>query len=187
MIYPQKLNSKNSAKILYSLLTASVIFAIIIAIINRITTPNVHWAAFVNLGIIYTWITVLFSIKRGTNIAGHILLQTLAISLIIIYIDSKLEFKGWSISIGIPIILIVANMTMLILTIISYKKYIKYAIYQLIIVVISLIPVILILDGKILNSTLNQISIFVSFINLIISLSLSYKDIKEAVIRKFHM
>lgn len=79
MIYPQKLNSKKSAKIIYSLLSLSIIFAIIMITINRLTTPNIPWAAFVNLGMIYTWIVVLFSIKRGINLAGHILLQTIAI------------------------------------------------------------------------------------------------------------
>lgn len=187
MIYPQKLNSKKSAKIIYSLLAVSIIFAILIITINRLSTPNIHWAAFVNLGIIYTWVVVLFSVKRGINLAGHILLQTIAISAIIIYIDYKIGFKGWSVNIGIPIILIITNITMLILTIISYKKYIKYAIYQLFIVCISLIPIILILKGKIANNILNQIAIIVSITNLVISLSLSYKDIKDAVIRKFHM
>lgn len=187
MIYPQKLNSKKSAKIIYSLLSFSIIFAILIITINRLTTPNIHWAAFVNLGIIYTWIVVLFSIKRGINLAGHILLQTIAISAIIIYIDYKIGFKGWSINLGFPIILIVANITMLILTIISYKKYIKYAIYQLFIVGISFLPILLILEGKITNNLLNQIAIIVSISNLVISLSLSYKDIKDAIIRNFHM
>lgn len=187
MIYPQKLNSKKSAKILYSLLTASIILAVLIIIINRITTPKIHWAAFVNLGIIYTWITVIFSMKRGTNIAGHVLLQTIVISLIIIYIDNNLGFKGWSISIGLPIILIISNTTMLILTLISYKKYIKYAIYQLMIVCISFSPVILIMRGIVVNNILNKIAIIISILSLIISLVLSYKDIREAVIRKFHM
>ena len=130
---------------------------------------------------------VLFSIKRGINLAGHILLQTIAISAIIIYIDYKIGFKGWSINLGFPIILIVANITMLILTIIIYKKYIKYAIYQLFIVGISLLPILLILEGKISNNLLNQIAIVISIANLVISLSLSYKDIKDDIIRNFHM
>lgn len=187
MIYPQKLNSKKSAKLLYSFIITSIVLMISIIVINRIMTPSVHWAAFVNLGIIYAWVTVMYSIKRGTNIAGHVLVQTIAISLILLYIDNKLGNMGWSISIGIPILLIIANIVMLILTIVSYKKYIKYAIYQLILVLISLMPMILIIEGILKENTLNKIVIVISILNLLITLTLSYKDVREAVIRKFHM
>ena len=34
---------------------------------------------------------------------------------------------------------------------------------------------------------LNKIAIGVSILNLVISLSLGYKDIKETIIRKFHL
>ena len=76
---------------------------------------------------------------------------------------------------------------MLVLTIISYKKYIRYAIYQLMIVLISFIPIILIAEKMIQPRALNKIAIGVSILNLVISLSLGYKDIKETIIRKFHL
>ena len=68
-----------------------------------------------------------------------------------------------------------------------YKKYIKYAIYQLMIVLISFIPIILIAEKMIQPKALNKIAIGVSILNLVISLSLGYKDIKETIIRKFHL
>ena len=187
MIYPQKINSKKSDKIIYSLLFGSIIIAIVLYIINKLTTPQIHWAALANCGIIYTWLTVIYSIKRGTNIAGHVLIQTFLISIVMLYIDKTIGFLGWSLYIGIPIALIVANVTMVILTIISHKKYIKYAIYQLMIVILSLIPIILsikkVIEMKVLMKTAVDISVF----SLVISIILCYKDIKEAIIRKIHM
>lgn len=182
MIYPQKLSSKNGEKILRVFLCLSVVIAIILVIINKLTTPNIHWAALANCGIIYTWITVMYSIKRSTNIAAHVLLQTIIISMVVLYIDKTIGFKGWSINIAIPIIIMVANTTMLILTIISHNKYIRYAVYQLIIVLISLITIAL-TDFKVLSKIAASLSIF----SLAISLIFCYKDVKEAIIRKFHM
>ena len=138
-------------------------------------------------GIIYIWITVFYSIKKNTNIAGHVLIQAIAISLLTIFIDYKLGFEKWSINIAIPIIIIIANITMLILTIVSYKKYIKYAIYQLIIVLFSMIPVILIGENILENKVLSIVASSISISNLILTLILSAKDVKEAVIRKFHI
>ena len=137
--------------------------------------------------IIYTWITVMYSIKSGNNIAGHVFIQTVLISIVTIYIDKSIGFTGCSIYIANPITLITANSTMSILTMISHKKYIKYAIYQLIIVLISMFPIILFLKNIMELKLLNNISIGVSIFNLIISLILCYKDIKDEIIRKFHM
>ena len=187
MIYPKKLSSKKGDLIFKIFLISSFVLGILLFIINKLTTPNIPWATLTNAGIIYIWITVFYSIKKNTNIAGHVLIQAIAISLLTIFIDYKLGFEKWSINIAIPIIIIIANITMLILTIVSYKKYIKYAIYQLIIVLFSMIPVILIGENILENKVLSIVASSISISNLILTLILSAKDVKEAVIRKFHI
>ena len=187
MIYPPKIKAKKSDKLIKIFMIASIVMGLVLVLINALTTPDVPWAALVNAGIIYSWITVIYSINKNVNIAGHVLIQTIAISLLTIFIDYKLEFKGWSIDIAIPIMIIIANITMLILTIVSYKKYIRYAIYQLIIVIFSMLPVILITEGIINNKVLSIIASSISVANFILTLILSARDVKEAVVRKFHM
>ena len=187
MIYPQKLSSKKGEIVLKILMALSILLGIILFIINKLTTPDIHWAGLANCGIIYIWITVIYSIKRGTNIAGHVLIQTISTSAVVLYIDDRIGFRGWSLNIAIPIILIVANITMLVLTIVTHKNYIKYAIYQLIIVLITLVSMWLILEQIIKLRILSNITIIVSFINLLLSLILCFKDVKEALIRKLHM
>lgn len=187
MIYPQKLNNKKGEKIVNVLLTISVIVAITLVVINKITTPNVPWAGITNTGMIYIWITAIYSIRRNTNIASHVLLQMLAISLVILYIDNRLGAYGWSIYIGIPITLMVANITMLVLAIISHRNYTKYAIYQLIIVLVSIIQIGPVLTKTIELGILNIISIGISLLNLAISLILNYKDYGKMLVCKFHM
>lgn len=187
MIYPKKLNSKKSDLILKSCMLMSIFIAIVLTIINKVGTPKVPWAALANGGIVYIWITVIYAMNRNINIAGHVLLQTIAISLLTVYIDYNLVFKGWSMNIAIPILIIIANITMFVLTIVSHKKYIKYAIYQLMIVIISLIPVIFMYENLITNKILSITAIGISILNLILTLILCAKDMKEAIIRKFHM
>lgn len=187
MIYPQKLSSKKRDKLINILLISSIIIAVVLVLINRITSPNIPWSAIANTGIIYIWITVIYSIKRNANIAAHILLQMIIISLVLLYIDKRLGFYGWSIYIGIPIILMIANITMLVLAIVSYRNYTKYAIYQLIIVFISMIQIILVLKGIIEFRVLNKIAIGISLSNFIISLSLSYKQFYKILQCKFHL
>ena len=187
MLYPEKIKAEKSDKIIKILITSSVVLALLLLLINKLMSPQIPWAALVNAGILYSWITIIYSIKRNVNIAGHVLIQAIAISALTFYIDYKLGFKGWSIDMAIPIIIMIANITMLILTIISYKKYIKYAIYQLIIVLFSMLPVLFITKDIVQNKTLSIISSCVCIINFIFCMAVCTKDIKEAIIRKFHM
>lgn len=187
MIYPQKLNSKKNNRLRNIFVICSIIFSLVLLVINKITTPLIPWAAITNAIMIYIWITVIYSIKRNTNIGGHVLLQMIAISLIILYIDMRFGFHGWSISIGIPIVLMVVNIMMLIMSMINYRHYIKYAIYHLIIVIISIVQVIVILQFDIDMQVLNIISMGISILSFIIGLFLNYKDFYKVLECKFHI
>ena len=187
MIYPQKLNSKKSNLILKLGIYLSFFIAILLLVINKMVNPDIPWATFVNAGIVYIWVVLFYSIYKNINIAGHVLLQSIAISLFTVYIDYQLGFKLWSINVAIPIVIIISNITMLVLTIVTYKKFIKYAIYQLVIVLFSMLPVILITENMVQNKMLSIIASGISILNLGISLIFCAKDVKEAIIRKFHM
>lgn len=186
MLYPQKLSSKKSELIIKIAILISIIIALILVIINRLTNQDIHWAALANAGIIYAWITIIYSINKRTNIAGHVLVQLIAIAVLTTYIDYRISFKGWSLEIAIPIMIIVANITMLILTIVSYKRYVKYAIYQLIICILSLIPIYFIYEHMVLNMVLSYVAIGISILNFILTIILCARDVKEAIIIKFH-
>ena len=187
MIYPQKLNSRKSNLIVKLGLSISLIVAIMLFVINRFTTPHIPWAAIANAGIIYIWIVLFYSIRKRINIAGHVLLQTIAFFLFTAYIDYELGFKGWSLNIVLPILVIISNIAMLVLTIASHKQFIKYAIYQLIIVCFSIIPIIFITENIVQNKVLSIVAISISVLDLLVSLVWCTRDVKEAVVRKFHM
>lgn len=187
MIYPEKIKARKSDKIIKTLLAVSIGVALLLLLMNRLTTPNIPWAALANAGILYSWVTVMYAIKRNINIAGHVFIQMIALSVLMVYIDYKLGGKGWSINIAIPIMIMIANMTMLVLTMVSYQKYIKYVIYQLMVVFFSMLPIILVTEHIVQDKTLSIVASGISILNFVICLILCAKDIKEEMIRKFHM
>ena len=63
MIYPEKIKAKKSDKIIKILVGCSILIAVILVAINKLTTPEIHWAGIVNAGILYTWIVVIYAIK----------------------------------------------------------------------------------------------------------------------------
>ena len=163
MIYPKKINARKTGVITKSLMLATAILAIILIIINKLTTPDIHWGIMTTVGLIYVWVTVMYSINRNINIAAHVMIQTIAI------------------------IIIIANTTMLILTIISHRRFIRYAIYQLIILLFSTLPVLFIYEKLIVNKWLSYVAIGISILNFILTASLCTKDIKDEIVRKFHI
>ena len=115
------------------------------------------------------------------------MVQSVLTALLFYLIDYQLGFKGWSINIFLPIVILFANIAMFIITIISHKHFAKYALSQLIIVILSLSVIFFIYKGIILPNFLINISILISFFNFVFSLLMCHKDFKEELVRKFNM
>ncbi len=186
MLYPQKISAKKCNFIKRLLIVITVLISIILIIINKLTTPKIPWAALSIAGMIYIWVTAIYSINRNTNIASHVLVQIIIISILVVYIDYTLGFKRWSINIAIPILIMTANVAMLVLTIVSHKKYIKYAIYQLIIFLLSIVPIFIIINSGVQKNILNIIAVSIATLSFFVCIILCGKDMKEEIIRKFH-
>lgn len=187
MLYPKKINAKKGKIVIKIMLIVSVVVVLLLYTINKIVTPTSHWAALSIACIIYVWVTVLYAINKNVNIAAHVFLQTVAISVLLVYIDYILGFDKWSLNIAIPIIIMTSNMIMLLLTIISRKKYIRYVIFQLMLCLISFTPVILISERLVKDKSLGIIAVGISLLNFLICLLLCKTDIKEELERKFHI
>ncbi len=187
MLYPQKISSKKIDKIASLLRNGVIALSIILLIINYMTTPNIYWSHLCIAGFIYIYFTVRYSITRTRNIAGYVMIQTLFLAIIMFFVDYRIGYNGWSINISIPILIIISNIAMLILTIINYKDYGKYAISQLIIVLLSLSMIIFIYKGLAKVSPLINISIFISIFNFVVSVVLCHRDFKEEIIRKLNI
>ncbi len=184
MIYPKKISSKKIDTFIKIFSLSVVVISIILLVINYLTTPNIYWSHLCICSLLYIYLTVRYSINRTRNISGFIVVQIILLTVLIYFIDYQIGYTGWSISVALPIIIIISNITMFILTIINYKNYGKYAINQLIIVLLSLSTIYFIHKGIISSNTLIKTSIIISIFNFLVSLILCYKDFKEEIIRK---
>lgn len=187
MIYPKKINSKKIDNFFKKFNFIVILISIILLIINKLTTPNIYWSHLCIFGFIYIYLTVRYSITRRSNIANHVMVQTILLAILMYFIDYRIGYKGWSINISLPILIIISNIAMFIITIISYKHYEKYAASQLIIVLLSLSIIYFIYRGYVTANSLINISIIISIFNFVASLILCHRDLKEEIIRKFNI
>ena len=187
MIYPKKINSKKIDNFLKIFKLSVILISILLLIINKLTTPSIYWSHLCIFGFIYIYLTVRYSITRRSNIANHIMIQTILLSILMYFIDYRIGYKGWSLNISLPILIIISNIAMFIITIINYKHYEKYATSQLIIVLLSLLIIGSVYKGYITANSLINISIIISIFNFVVSLILCHRDFKEEIIRKFNI
>ena len=121
---------------------------------------------------------------KRANIAGHVVIHMLLLAGLIFFIDYFIGFKGWSINIAFPIIIIIANVAMLLITIINYKHYEKYAASQLVITILSLSIIYLVHRGYAKASVLINVFVGISLYDFLVSLLLCHRDFKEEIIRR---
>ncbi len=187
ILYPEISNIKKSNLLIKMLLLGSIILGIILLILNMFFGQKYHWAYLSIAGIIYTWITVLTAIKKDVNIATHVMLQVIAAFIITVIIDLCIGYKGWSIKLAFPIITLVANTIILLLSLITKKKYLKYIIYQSMIFFVSaFIAITTILNGNYKNALVITSS-FTSIIALIITILICRSNLDEQMGRRFHL
>ena len=164
----------------------SIAIILICILINELVTPGFKWAFLVVIGILYAWITTLYSIQKNVNIASHVLVQTILVLLFLYLIDKIVGYQGWSINIGMPIVIGMANITMLILTIVSRRKYFKYSLYQILLSFVSLIVIILLVAKAKYRIISVSITGGIMLLTLVLSIALCGKDLKEKLYGVFH-
>lgn len=188
-LYPKIRNVKSGHLAIKIMALVSLAIAGICMIVNACTSTKFLWSLIVIAGIVYTWVTVTYSIRRNINIASSVMIQLIAISILTLCIDYILGYSGWAINLSIPIIICVANITIFILTLVSVHRYLKYAVYQLIIFVLSMIPLIIFFafPGVIRVPIFMIISSSIALFTFVCSLILCGRSIMEELDRRLHM
>ena len=186
-LYPKIRNINRIDKVMLIMTIISFVIGITSLIVNHFVTQHFKWSLLVIAGVIYTWITVMNSIKKYVNIASRVMLQVILIDILCVALDWIIGYKGWSFTIAIPISIITANVTMLILLMCAFKIYARYIIYQLIIFVWSMIPAVLCLIGWVPTNILTIIATPIAVFSLLLTIVLFAKEVNEEMKKRFHL
>ena len=187
MLYPKLNNVKRNNIILILSIAISIILIDILLLINVLVDKTNHWSLLCVAGILYVYGTVFYTKKRNINIASNVFVQCLLVSLLIIAIDYFIGFSGWSLNISIPIVVKVANSTLMILTIVSRKRYMKYAMYHVLTFLFSMIPLILMFMGIIQNKVLTIVSSSIATFSLLLTIILCGRAMWIETKKRLHM
>ncbi len=186
-VYPEiEVNLHKYNIIKRTFLFISVVVAATTAVTNYMTYTGVIWSAITISAIIYFWVIMAYSIRRNRNIASHILIQVVCISILSAIMDYATGYKGWSVNYVIPEIIMLANISVLILIIVNRMYWHTYVLNQIVIAVLGLIPGILYLCGLIEILIPTVVATAISFSVLVGMTIFGDKTIKSELKRRFH-
>lgn len=187
MLYPKITNIKRSREAITILKIISVFLCLMLITINYTFSGKLDWSIIVIISIVYLWYSIIYALDKSVNLASYTLFQMTVISIFLFVVDYVFGFMQWSLSIGIPIVIMVSNITMVIITMMKYKKYVKYALYEILILLFSIIYNIVISIASNHSPLLNIITLWTSITNLSFVLILNYDVIKIEFQKKFHI
>lgn len=187
MLYPKLDNIKRNNIILISSIAISIIVIDILLLINLLVDKTNHWSLLCVAGIIYVYGTIIYSSKRNVNIASNVFVQYILVSLLMLAYDYFLGYEGWSINIAIPIVIIIANSTLMILTIVSRKRYMRYAMYHVLTFLFSMSQLIILLTGHLENIVLSIIACGIAGLSLLLTVILCGKAMWLETKKRLHM
>lgn len=187
MLYPKIANIKKSREVTNILMIISIFLSVVLIVINFLFSSKLNWSIVVISSVVYLWFSIIYALDKSVNLASYIFFQMIGDSVLIFIIDYFFGFKKWSLSIGIPIVILVCNLTMVIITMIKYKKYMKYAFYEILIILFSIIYDIIISMASIHSPLLNIITLWVCITNLSFVLIFNHEVLKVELEKKFHI
>lgn len=144
ILYPRYESDQKSINLLLRiLLYISILSILSTVLINFLTYQGTLWSIYVVLGILYGWILLRSTIMSRSNIAGRLLIQLVATSLVTYGIERVSNSENWALEYVVPFSCIVTMIAIVIIIIIKKMKYTDYISYLLLAVLISWVPLIL--------------------------------------------
>lgn len=165
----------------------SVIAEIILVLINYATYKGTPWSVVTGACFAYICFTIAYSFQRYVSHRSKLAVQALAMIPLIMIIDHVYGGNGWSINFGIPIMVLVLDLVVFILSMVNFRKCHVYLMVQLVGILMSLICSIVVILGDYKVKMLSIVSTVVSIIIFMIIVLLGEKKSTSELAKRFRI
>jgi lysylphosphatidylglycerol synthetase-like protein (DUF2156 family) len=186
-IYPELLKIPPYNFLMRLLIFLSVAGAAASVVVNVLTDASVVWSISVVSAIAYFWASIKTLLKKNSNAAFKIFVQTIFTSALCVIMEAPTGKFNWSLSYALPSIFTLGSIIIIVIIIVNRTNWANYVIYQCLIAVFGFVPA-LFYWLKISNSlAASAISVGVSFLSLLTTFVFGDRTIKNEFIRRFHI
>ena len=169
------------------LLFASVTAIAIAFGIDRLVPTRVAWFRLVLLGVVTMWAVFLTAVRKRHNISKSIVWQLTLISLLAVVWDYVTGWRGWSLNIAIPLVILGAQLALFILSRVMHLESGDYIVYFVLAAILGLVPALFLLLDLITFTLLATIAVIVSVIFLAYILIFRGSVLRDELAKRMHI
>lgn len=145
----------------------SILAEIILLIVNYLTYGGFNWSLVTGVSLLYGCFTMIYSVRRNKSFRRKIMVQFIIGLFLLLAIDWLMGYEGWSIEVGIPCALLLADVVILVLMIVDSANWTGYIMMMVINLIVSLIFAIPAMTGHVKFVLLTIIEVAVTAVLLL--------------------
>lgn len=165
----------------------AVVLEIFLIVLNYYNYSGIKWSVITGGTIFYMILTLQYTINKRNGHIKKIFVQMLGAMLLVIVIDFALGFSGWSFNIGIPLLILLLDVTILICMVINYENWQSYLLMQIFTLIMSVIHMIFYLTGRVIGPLLPWMTFGFSAVIFTSCLVIGGKKAENELKRKFYI
>lgn len=163
-----------------------LVLGVLSVFINYLTFNGLYWSVIVLAGIAYCLFTVSYTIMHRTNLGAKVIWQAIGIIVLTVIIDMVTGYSGWAIRYAVPLLLLMADLTLVIMMIIDRVRWQGYFMCQMAVTILSMIPLVAALLGFVDNTFIAVITCGISLLVLAGIIIFWDRKVKNELKRRFH-
>lgn len=186
-IYPMIPPSYERHLVIRILVFISIVMIVISYVIYKIFPISVNWPMFILFGVLSMWLSLSEALRKRHNITKSIMWQVIIVSVLTIFWDWRIGWRGWSLDYAIPVLCVTAMLVMYVTAKVMKLSARNYLSYFLLGGIFGIIPVLFILFDLVKVVYPSVISVAVSIIFLSAIIIFQGDNIKAELQKKMHI
>ncbi len=155
---------------------------------NALFLPDMHWTILIAAGVFSMWFALMIGYLKRHNLMKNVMWQLVVITIGAIIWDLSIGWFAWSVNYVLPVVAILAQISMLIISKIQSHSPREYMIYYIMATLYgSVLPIILIALNVITYRKVGILSIGLSVLFLTGLIIFKGKEFKEELYKKLHV
>lgn len=165
--YPDMFPKLQKMRLAIRIVTFCAIVGVVgLGILNYLTYQGVRWSLISLAGIAYLYFTFTYTVQPLADEQQKIMFQGILSIALVLAIDASLGYRGWSVNIGIPVILIVTDLVIFVFMMIRRKDWRSYIMPQLELVLFAAAELLLISLEVVTWKPLTFIAVFLIVVQM---------------------
>ena len=166
---------------------AGIVTIVLCCFVDFKINRSFGWSIYVIGAVLYGGIVLFTFLNPTSGYRKRIFFTLFGGVLLVLLIDLKTGFHGWSVNFVLPGMIFFLNVGLLVLMIINRRNWQSYMIYQIGVILIGLIPLALIFKGIVKYPMLSELAVLSSVFVFIGTLIFGGRVAKIELKRRFHI